>query len=560
MKRRTGSVSFVVALALTSTLIIWPVTASSQKASAGQSYKDSPTARSRSQEDTAASQTPIPPSHTIKVEAPVKRTLAEMEQADLAESPLPFEEEDRNMITMDPEEYAEAKAVAEAERRAARPFVPEAGVVPLAPPTIIGPNFEGNAQLSAFPPDTHGAVGTKQYVEVTNQNVSIYNKTTGVRTNGCSGSVCKGVSLSSFFGYTTQGLFDPRVVHDRLWKRWVVTADAFAESSTKQLFFFAISSTEDATSPYFIYAINVTLTAGDFWDYPQVGLDQDAVIFTANIFSSTGAYKGADMFTVAKALLYNGFGFSVPVFTALKGTLAATNVLDQNPSTFLIAATPNNNVVYMYTLTNSSRPPGEILTGPVSIPVTSYTVPPNAPQPAACAGTSNANKLDTLDNRFQNASTQNGTFIYNVHSINLVGFSSPRYYKINTSTKTVAESGMLFASSTSHDFNPSIEANFEGDMAVTWSDTDPTNKINAQVRLSGKRFNDAGTINHTGLVVFTSTTCLTGNFDSHKGLQRWGDYSAVSFDLDTNQLQFYIVNEKINTISLWGSRIARGSF
>jgi len=196
----------------------------------------------------------------------------------------------------------------------------------------------------------------------------------------------------------------------------------------------------------------------------------------------------------------------------------------------------------------------------VSIPVTAYTVPPNAPQPSACAGTSSANKLDTLDNRFQNASTQNGTFIYNIHSINLVGFSSPRYYKIDTNAKTVAESGMLFASSTSHDFNPSIEANFEGDMAVTWSDTDPTNKINAQVRLSGKRFNDAGTINHTGLVVFTSTTCLTGNFDSHKGLQRWGDYSAVSFDLDTNQLQFYIVNEKINTISLWGSRIARGSF
>jgi len=47
---------------------------------------------------------------------------------------------------------------------------------------------------------------------------------------------------------------------------------------------------------------------------------------------------------------------------------------------------------------------------------------------------------------------------------------------------------------------------------------------------------------------------LTGNFDPSFGTQRWGDYSAVTLD-PSNEANAWLVNEKINNNSIWGSRI-----
>ena len=68
---------------------------------------------------------------------------------------------------------------------------------------------------------------------------------------------------------------------------------------------------------FFIYNLNVNFFGNNnFFDFPQLGMDQDAVLFTANIFNGNN-FLGADFFAVAKARLYNGLGFSVPVFTGL---------------------------------------------------------------------------------------------------------------------------------------------------------------------------------------------------------------------------------------------------
>ena len=110
----------------------------------------------------------------------------------------------------------------------------------------------------------------------------------------------------------------------------------------------------DPTGSFFIYNLNVTFFVNDFFDFPQLGMDQDAVLFTANIFNGT-SFHGADFFAVAKARLYNGLGFSVPVFTGLVGTLAPPIVRDQNSSTFLIAAPPSGTTFSKYTATNTSK-------------------------------------------------------------------------------------------------------------------------------------------------------------------------------------------------------------
>jgi len=338
------------------------------------------------------------------------------------------------------------------------------------------------------------------------------------------------------------------VVYDSTWNRWIVTADAFPESATVQRFFIAISTSFDPTRPFFIYNLNVNFFGNNnFWDFPQLGMDQDALLITANIFNGN-TFLGADFFAVAKARLYNGLGFAVPLFTSLVGTLAPPIVRDQNASTFLIAAPTSGTTFSKYTVTNSSRA-GITLTGPVSITVPVYSVPPSAPQP----GTTKL--LDTSDSRFVNASTQSGNDLWQTHTVNLVGFAAPKFYRLNTSTNTVSQSGFYFASATSDDFNASISANDAGNCFVTWTSTDPSAGNNAQVRLSGKLSADAGI--SAGPNAATSPTFYNASADNP---ERWGDYSAVTTD-PINPNNAWLVNEKVSGNSaIWGSRIVKFGF
>lgn len=460
-----------------------------------------------------------------------------MEQA-VAPREIPFRP------TMDRTAYDNAKARANFSAPSAAKPLTEA-LAPLTTPVIRQTNFIAHSETEGFrPPDTHGAVGLTHFVQVTNSHIDMW-----TRQNTQALPLAKSVTLATFFGYTAEALFDPRVVYDSTWNRWIVTADAFAESATVQRFFIAVSTSADPTGPFFTYSLNVNFFGNNnFWDFPQLGIDQDAVLFTANIFDGN-TFLGADFFAVAKARLYNGLGFTVPVFTSLAGTLAPPIVRDQNASTFLIASPPSGTTFSKYTVTNTSRA-GVSLTGPVSITVPSYSVPPSAHQ----TGTS-GKLLDTSDSRFVNASTQSGSDLWQTHTIALGGFPAPKFYRLNTSTNTVSQSGFYFASATSDDFNASIAANDAGDCFVTWTSTDVSAGRNAQVRASGKLSAGAGI--SAGPTISTSPTFYHPSSDNP---ERWGDYSAVTTD-PLNAANAWLVNEKINSGGLlWGSRIVRIGF
>lgn len=408
------------------------------------------------------------------------------------------------------------------------------------PLATIGVSCEGNSATEGLrPPDTHGAIGKTQFVEVTNSRIGIFNK-------DC--STARSVTLASFFGYFTQTLFDPRAVYDSTWNRWIVTAEAFEENAQTQYHYIAVSKTENATGDYYIYRINVkAFNANAFWDYPQLGFDQNSVIITANIFPNSGGAFG-QMLSIAKARLYNGEGFSVPVFTNLQFSLAPPIVLDQSASTFLTSARASGNTIQLYKLTNSSNAFEATLTGPVNVSVPSYTLPPDAEQPGTPA------RLDTLDARFVNASTQVGNSLWQVHTINFAGYPTPRYYEINTSTNSLNKNGIFIASGTSNDWNASIAANRANDRVfVTWNSTDPTRGINAQVRgASSSVTSDPNSVSFgAGVSLFQSSTFY--NATGGNGAQRWGDYSAVTID-PLDSARAWLVNQKNNSTTIWGSR------
>jgi hypothetical protein len=472
--------------------------------------------------------------------------------------------------TMNPADYAAAKAAAAAtiERTGAKPGVTATDASPRTAPATVSYNKDGVSQKVAGGgvPDTTGAVGLTQVVEVTNRHVDVFDKSTG--------ALLKSVTLASFFGFTATSLFDPRVVYDDLWNRWVVTADALHDTTTRQFVMVSASTTSDATGSFILRRVDVDFNnTGAFWDFPMLGMDQDAVIITGNIFASdtSSTYQTTMMMAVGKARLYNNIGQTVCMknFGPIS-TIAPPIVQDQAAKTFIVNAPTSGNFLRLYSAQNLSRGVGCSVTGPTNITVGSYSVPAEAQQPDT------TRTLDTSDSRFEAPSAQVGSALWQVHTITTSdtgGFPAPRFYQINTSTNSVTQSGFFFKGSTSYDWNASITANPSKEAFVTWTATDPTNNVNAQVRYSGRQSTDTAGVIGPGASLFTSSTFYDpgANCSAPATCARWGDYSGISLDPVTYtsdigavicgaKRRVWLVNEKIDAQTVWGSRIGSIGF
>ncbi|MDQ1007451.1 hypothetical protein QFZ82_001936 [Streptomyces sp. V4I23] len=428
---------------------------------------------------------------------------------------------------------------------------------PLAPPAgQFG--FEGLNQGSTGvrPPDTHGAVGLNHFVEITNgRGIGVFNKANGANVLN--------VSFASFFSYTTTMIFDPRVVYDKKWNRWVIVAEALPEPTNPsvQNLFIAVSTTSDPTGSYFRYRFDLP-EGTDFFDFPQLGMDQDALIITGNVFnSSLTAYLRTRVLGLAKADIYNGRATTFQYFNlGAVGSVAPPIVEDNNANAFLLTGSPSG-ALRLFRATGLGRSNASIA-APVNVPVPAFSAPPDARQPGF------ADRLDSSDARFQNASTQIGNQLLNIHTIAAGSRPTPKWYQINTGTNALTASGFVFESGDSDDFNPAVvgspvggtAANPIGRMFFTWSSTDAVGSglHHAAVKGSGRFATDSTTV--TGGVTFA---VATGPYNpSSAPVERWGDYSAVTIDpvavsgCAVGQ-RAWLVNERHVSTSMWGSRIGR---
>jgi hypothetical protein len=486
---------------------------------------------------------------------PQKRTVADIQAADAALAPAGGDRDEvPPFMPTNPAEYAAAKAAGAGAAGSAAPSE-TAAVSPLAPPTLQFMNWEGITGAAAgglAPPDTHGAVGNTQYAQIVNAALRVFTK----GTTTTQPTVLKTVTLKALFG-TTETVFDPRIVYDDRWDRWVVVATrrAVSETDTVKKFFLAISSTSLASGGWCTYGVNFfggVIQNGDWWDYPQLGMDLDGLIITGNVFhrigtTTTNTFRTTAVLPIPKAQVYNCLGFSVPKFENLVGTLAPPLVRDTSGSAFIISA--NSGVVRKYTLTNSSRTTAA-LAGPVVISgVATFFVPADATQPGTTT------RLDTLDGRFVNASTQVGTTLWNTHAVATAtgGIPRVRWYRINTTLNNIAQQSTISeASAGTHSFNASIAANDSNGAVITYTSSSTT--VRAQMRFTGKQAADVSM--PTGTLVATSAFSFTTPNPS-----RWGDYSAVSVD-PTNQNRFWITNQLVGGGSqfTWRTRMARVGF
>ena len=166
----------------------------------------------------------------------------------------------------------------------ADPVVEPGGLLRMLPPSIPSPilNFDGipfpGVGCNCAPPDTVGAVGPTQYVQMVNEGYQVFNKTTGA-------SVLGPTAISSIwtgFGGVCQnnGSGDPVVLYDRMANRWLISQFAGISIPTDECI--AISTTSDATGTYNRYAFHL---GTNFFDYPHLGVWPDGYYMAMNVFN-----------------------------------------------------------------------------------------------------------------------------------------------------------------------------------------------------------------------------------------------------------------------------------
>jgi hypothetical protein len=142
-------------------------------------------------------------------------------------------------------------------------------------------SFDGmtsNDSGGVAPPDTNGAVGSTQFVEIVNLAYAVFDKTSGKL-------LLKPTSIDTIwqgFGGLCQNINggDPVVLWDKVAQRWLVTQLSYNQGFTKDFVCVAVSTSADATGSYNRYAFNFH---GQLPDYPKYGIWSDAYYFSANV-------------------------------------------------------------------------------------------------------------------------------------------------------------------------------------------------------------------------------------------------------------------------------------
>ena len=181
----------------------------------------------------------------------------------------------------------------------------DASLIALLAPAIPSPilTFDGivfpGVGCNCAPPDTVGEVGQTQYVQMVNEGVQVFNKTTGASVFGPVGIT----TLWNGFGGVceTNGSGDPVVLYDQIANRWVITQFAGSPPTVECI---AISTTNDATGSYHRYAFTL---GTNFFDYPHLAVWPDAYYMAMNIFNSSGtAFLGPQAFAFDRTKMLAG--------------------------------------------------------------------------------------------------------------------------------------------------------------------------------------------------------------------------------------------------------------
>jgi hypothetical protein len=417
-------------------------------------------------------------------------------------------------------------------------------------------------------PDTNGAVGKTQYVQMVNRALQVFDKLTGTSLLG----PIPIASIWTGFGGTchTGGEGDPIVVYDRLADRWVISQFAHPSGvEGDQDECIAVSQTGDATSAWYRYDFHLTFREQD---YPKLGVWPDGYYMSAMMFKGkTRLGSKPFVFDRAKMLV----GDPTATLQTTKRIIGEDYLLPSDLDGVLPppAGDPNHFVAVTEEEEGSAAPIYKVWAFHVDWNQprnSSFT--PRASVPAAdftqlCPGNDECvpqlgvtNRLSDLADRlmFRNAYRRfpdGRESLLNNFTVSENSVAGIRWFELR---RRLPENWTLrqqrtYQPDSTWRWMGSIASDNQGNIALGFSASSAT--IHPQIRYAGRLATDP-------LNILSGERHLFEGTGSSQRNSRWGDYSAMTVD-PVDDCTFYYTNEYYAETGLgagWKTRIGYFKF
>jgi hypothetical protein len=429
-------------------------------------------------------------------------------------------------------------------------------------------------QSGFIPPDSMGAVGPSQVVVFVNGRIRVFDK------QGTPAGL--NVSDSAFWAPVRNGSepTDPGVEFDRLSQRWIVSGINTEDSNNRIMLAVSDGPTITSTSDFTYFAFNEAAPPPSatprFADYPQLGVDQNAIYIGVNEFAappSTG-FAGTSVYVIRKSSVMGGGPIVVTAFRNLisggQGPLSPQPATDMIPgvgSGYVVG--PDASFFSRLDMLKINDPGGTPSLTPSTITVPATYAP--SPFPVPAPGTNGG--LDALDDRLFEAMIgrdPTGTpTLWTAHNILVNGSgavasppqsgnrSAARWYQLGNlaGTPSLLQSGTVFDPAASNPrwfWMPSIAMNGQGNASINASAAGPTHQ--AGIVSSGRLTGDPA--GQTDAFQITQAPGGAYNIQPTEPVQRWGDFSQTVVDPSDN-MTFWTFQEYANANNSWAVRVIK---
>jgi hypothetical protein len=446
------------------------------------------------------------------------------------------------------------------------PVVERGGLLKTLIPDIPSPtlNFDGipfpGVGCSCAPPDTNGAVGLTQYVQMVNEGYQVFNKTTGASILGPTAIT----TIWSGFGGVcqTNGNGDPVVLYDHIANRWLISQFAGTSVPTDECV--AISTSSDATGTYNRYAFHL---GSNFFDYPHLGVWPDGYYMAMNVFNAAGtAFLGPQAFAFDRAKMLAGLPatFVTPGVTG-GGSEPPFLPSDLDGAILPPAGTANPFVSFPGTGVYKVRLFHADFATPANTTFTLIGSPAAAGFTALCTTTRNCvpqvgttSKLDAIGDRLMfrlayRKFTDGHDAVVGNYTVSAGGVAGVRWFELrNVTTAPTVFQQSTYQPDTTWRWMGSAAMDQSGNLAIGFSASSAS--INPQIRYAGRLTTDAiNTLGQGEATLFSGTGSQSGTGN------RWGDYSALTVD-PVDDCTFWYTQEYYSTTTSFNWRTRIGNF
>lgn len=391
------------------------------------------------------------------------------------------------------------------------------GAEPLAP--TAGNGFEGISQAGYIPGEPTVAAGPLNVFTLGNVSVTVTNKdgTNRVETLG-----------TTFFGVTPGegSISDGQCYYDAVHGRFV--ALAFTVGSSWSNFYLVISKTNDARGQWWRYKFDMTkdgtTPTGNWADYHSLGVSEDKIAMTAQMFALVGgAYQYQKVRVLDRAAAYAGEPLTYVDFADF-GPPAGGDQNDVFVTKSARNLTPGDNTLHLLCVrtiggvnvtyrTITGAPAWPTLSAGTLVPVSPYAPAPWADQKGSTL------QVPTNDCRPGDFYVRNGVLTVAWHTgITLGGFvGAIRLLQLRTSDLAVVTDETYAATST-HLYYPAVTVDSVGTIFLGYDRSSDTEYPSSYA--TGRRRADA-TLQPSVLLRTGFAPNLT---------TRWGDYTGMDND------------------------------